>query len=225
MVAAAVRTSFDVSPEAVHGEVKARLAMVEQALPELVKAGPCGGPALNGEIEAVRSTGLHAGMGRGAEGLPQNGKEARLTAESCECEEGHSSESSNTSVANPQGILQLGAEGAEQKQVEGKVEVIGVSAAQYGKATQWSKDMAEEIASLQLAVVPDCMVDDRAEEIASVAQQLVAARAQFNQLCSRNLLERLQKWSAVQFSAGPGGGGPLSPSIGGFGISSVREFV
>ncbi|CAK0846811.1 unnamed protein product [Prorocentrum cordatum] len=232
MVAAA-RTSFDGSPDAVREEGKARLAMVEPALIELLKASPFGDPALNGDMKAMRNTGLHVDMDCSADCLPQNGKEAkrrqrsgrkskekatlRLTEENCECEEGHSSESCNTSVANPQGILQLGAEGAEQKQVEGKavedacleLEGIGVSA----------KTLLRE--------VPE---EADAQDISSASQQPVAARGQLNELVLQGarqpehvlleavLLERLRQQSAAV-------GGRYSSSIGGFGISSVREFV
>ena len=48
--------------------------------------------------------------------------------------------------------------------------------------------MAKESDFLPLAVVPDSMVDDRAEDIASVSKQLIVARASSStNWCSRAL--------------------------------------
>ncbi|CAK0834451.1 unnamed protein product [Prorocentrum cordatum] len=171
MVAAAVRTSFDGSHDAVHEEVKARLAVVEPALTEL----------------AMRTAGLHVDMGCGADGLPQKCKGGQPEAAQRRQVRGEGRPEADGGElrvrggAFQQGSLQQGAEGADQKQVEGNgVEEVCLeleeadAQARHSKTTQGNEEMAEEVASLQLAVVPDCIVDDRAEETVSVSQQLVA---------------------------------------------------
>ncbi|CAK0909275.1 unnamed protein product [Prorocentrum cordatum] len=76
MVSAAIRTSCD-GVDGVQQEVAARLAMVEPALTELVKAGPTGEAEISGDMKAMRNAGLHVDMGCGADDLPQTGREAK----------------------------------------------------------------------------------------------------------------------------------------------------
>ncbi|CAK0850550.1 unnamed protein product, partial [Prorocentrum cordatum] len=205
MVAAAVRTSLDGSPDAVQEEVKARLAMVEPALKEMVKAGPSGDPALNGDMKAMRNTGLHLDMGCGADNLPQDGKETkrrqrsgrkikekanlRLAAEPGECEEGHFSEASCTSAANQH---------VEQNQVDCKPsedpslvhEVIDVSVEAFvqkvpkeadedqhiGVKVKKPQDDAVEVATLTLSAAKQ-KIEGTACVVFELEAQLESARA------------------------------------------------